>query len=88
MAVEMKIYHCRFSDVKHYGEDWTHVEALDAEDAAEVFAEQSDQDGDYDIVKRGDAECPIEVKGVDGAITRWGITAETVNRYYAEPVEP
>lgn len=85
MPVEFLSYSCRFADVKSYGEDWTHIEAPTMEAAATTFASRTDQDGDYGIVRRGVADCPVEVKTPDGTITRWEITAEVVNYYYAKP---
>lgn len=44
-------------------EDWSEVYARDPEDAAEKFAEERDQGGDYDIIRGGSAEIEVREQG-------------------------
>lgn len=64
---------------------WSTVSALDAERAAEQFAEASDCEGDYTIIKAGDrGNTVVLVRGADGGkIMRFGVYGETVPQYYA-----
>lgn len=66
---------CNFSPV------W----AYDAEAAAEKYAEECDQDGEYTILKNGSAE--IWVQDADGVCTRWSIEAESEPQYHAHQLE-
>lgn len=61
--------------------DWTEVYAMDAEDAAEEYAETCDSDGDYTIIKRGSGE--VWTRDEAGAIQKWDIEAEAVPSYSA-----
>lgn len=61
--------------------DWSEQYATDAEEAAEKFAERSDCEGDYTIIRRGSGE--IWVRDAEGAVTRWSIHAEAVPTYSA-----
>jgi hypothetical protein len=63
-------------------EDWTEVHATDAEEAAENFCESYDRDGEYSIIRSGDAEVEVRRPGGD-AVTIFDITAETVPHYSA-----
>jgi len=61
---------------------WGSVYAVDAEEAAEKFAETSDCDsGEYSIIRAGSGE--IWTRDKDGNIQKWGITAEAVPTYSA-----
>ena len=83
MKPGQKTFKVRFEDTKFYGEDWTEIAEFTAEWAATKFADDSDCYGDYDIIRRGEANCPIEVMAPDGHVTKWEITAESVPHYYA-----
>ena len=64
------------------GQDWQSICAMDAETAAEKFAERSDCDGgDYTIIRNGEGE--VWVRDSDGAVTKWDIEAEAVPTYTA-----
>ena len=66
---------------RKYEEDWHTVHANDAEQAAAKFCETYDQNGEYDIVRRGGEE--IEVRKSDGdKVIIVDIEAETVPHYY------
>lgn len=52
--------------------------AKDAEDAAENYAEDRDRNGDYTIIRNGEAE--VWVFDEEDVLTKWGIEA------YQEPV--
>lgn len=74
------IWECRVFETK-YENDWQEVYAVDAERAAEKFAEDYDCHGDYDIVKRGCEE--IEVRKAGSAdIMMVDISAESRPHYY------
>lgn len=45
-------------------DDWSKVRGTDAQEAAAKFAEQRDQNGDYDIIRHGSAE--VEVRKAPG----------------------
>lgn len=64
------------------GDEWNEVHGWDAEDAAAKFAEQYDEGGDYDIIRRGSAEIEVRKQG-DEAITLVDISAESVPQYSA-----
>ena len=57
------------------------VRALDAEDAAEKWAERDDSDGDYTIV--GGSSVEVICISSAGVQTRWRVSGETVPQYYA-----
>jgi hypothetical protein len=61
--------------------DWQDVYANDAETAAEVFAERSDCEGDYTIIRNGEAV--IWVRDVENKVTVFEIEAESVPHYTA-----
>lgn len=63
-------------------EEWTAVHAHDAEGAAAKFCERHDQNGEYDIVRRGGEEIEVRVSE-GGTITMVDVSAETVPHYYA-----
>ena len=66
---------------RKYEEEWIEVHANDEEQAAAKFCEQYDQNGEYDIVRRGGEE--IEVRKSEGAeIVLVNVEAETVPHYY------
>lgn len=75
---EARLYETRWQ------EDWHEVNADSAETAARKFAEQYDQGGDYDIIKRGSAEIEVRKQG-DNAVTLMDVSAESVPQYYAHP---
>lgn len=62
-------------------EGWEEVFAMDAESAAEKEAERRDSDGDYTIVRHGEAE--IWTRDHAGVIEKWDIRAESVPTYHA-----
>jgi hypothetical protein len=76
-------WECRLED--HGDEDWETIHALDAETAAEKFAEVYDcEGGEYAIVGGRIRNCIIQVRKPDGSdVTRWAIEAETVPQYRA-----
>ncbi len=61
--------------------NWQDVYAVDAESAAEEFAERSDSHGDYTIIRKG--EGVIWVRDVENKITIFDIEAESVPQYTA-----
>ena len=73
---EVRLYETRWE------EDWIEVHAADAEDAATTFAEQYDQGGDYDIIRRGSAEVEVRKLG-ETEVTQWDIQAESIPQYHA-----
>lgn len=62
-------------------ENWSEIYAPDAEDAAERFAQESDCDGDYIIIRNGSAE--IWTRDADGTVEKWDIEAESEPTYTA-----
>ncbi len=60
---------------------WRDVYAVDAETAAEEYAENSDCEGDYTIIRNGEAE--IWVRDPENRVTVFDITAESVPEYRA-----
>ena len=66
-----------------YGDEWREIRAIDAETAAEKWAEREDSESaEYSIV--GGRETPVvNVRGPDGSVTRWIISGEAVPKYYA-----
>jgi hypothetical protein len=63
-------------------EDAREVEALDAETAAEDFAEWDDSQGDYTIVRGSDAT--LHVRPRDGGdVERFQVSGEAVPQYSA-----
>ncbi len=79
-------FKCRFEDTKNFGEEWTEIADFMPEWAATTFADQMDCHGDYDIIRRGESESPVEVMAPDGHVTKWKITAESVPHYYARQI--
>src|SRR5450759_1196350 len=66
---------------RKYEEDWHEVHANDAERAAAKFCETYDQNGDYDIVRRGGEE--IEVRKLDDdKVIIVDVESESVPHYY------
>lgn len=65
--------------------NWSDVYAQDAEAAAEKFAEDSDSDGDYTIVRRGSGD--VWVRDCENNVTCWSIEAESVPTYNATEVK-
>lgn len=62
--------------------DDTHeIFALDAESAAEKFAELRDSEGDYTIIRHGSGE--VWVLDESDVQTKWDIEAESVPTYHA-----
>lgn len=61
--------------------EWLQVYARSAEDAAVTFAETSDAEGDYTIIRNREGE--VWVRDPAGEVTKWEIEAETVPQYYA-----
>lgn len=61
--------------------NWSEVYARDSEEAAEKFAEESDCDGDYTIIRNGSAE--IWTRDGDGLVEKWDIEAESCPTYTA-----
>lgn len=79
------LFECRFADTKNYGDDWRQVREIDAENAAETFAEEFDCENEYEILKQGDrCEEIVQVRDQSLQLTRWRITAESRPHYYAE----
>jgi len=72
-----------------YGKDpWQWAKAIfahDAETAAEKYADQSDCEGDYSIIRGNEAT--ILVRDEAGEITRWTVTGESVPSYSAYPAD-
>lgn len=63
-------------------DQWNSIYAVDAEEAAEKFAETSDCDsGEYSMVRAGSGE--IWTRDEDGDVSKWHITAEAVPTYHA-----
>ncbi len=57
--------------------------AGDEESAATQYAEESDSDGDYNIMRHGSTI--IWVKDSANTVTKWFVEAESVPQYYAHP---
>lgn len=72
----------RFPDDDDY---FCTIHATDPEDAAQRFAEQHDEGGDYTIV--GGSPEVVIVQDARGRRTRWRVSGETVAVYHAEEVE-
>lgn len=74
-----------------YGENWCAsktVRANDHEQAAEVWAELSDQEGDYDIISRGETEDPVLVREEGSEeIKKFKVRAEQTINYSARELE-
>ena len=68
-------------------EDAREVFAVDAEQAAEDFAEWDDADGDYTIVRGGDATLHVRAKDKPGAAEVFVVSGETVPQYTARAKE-
>lgn len=72
-----------------YGDDpwqWAKsIRAHDPCDAAEKYADDSDCEGDYSIVRGSPAT--IFVRDASGEITCWTVTGESVPSYSAYPTE-
>ena len=66
---------------RKYEEDWHEVHANDVEAAAAKFCESYDQNGDYDIVRRGHEEIEVRKLGDDEVIIV-DVEAETIPHYY------
>ncbi len=61
--------------------DWSEIYATEAEYAAEVYAERSDCEGDYTMIRNSEGE--VWIRDSDGVVTKWHITAESVPQYSA-----
>ena len=61
------------------------VSALDAESAAERWADENDHNMDYAIL-RG-SPCEVSVRAPDGTLTRYEMTGESVPQYRAALIE-
>lgn len=61
--------------------EWQPWHGRDAEAVAVDFAETSDAEGDYTIIRNGSGE--IWVRDAAGVITKFDIQAESVPQYYA-----
>jgi hypothetical protein len=61
--------------------DWSEVYATEAEYAAEKYAERSDCEGDYTIIRNGEGD--VWVRDSEGVVTKWHIEAESVPTYSA-----
>ena len=72
---------------RKYEEDWREVYATDAEEAAAKFCEQYDQDGDYDIIRRGGEEIEVRKSKKDTVIIV-DVEAESVPHYYGHERKP
>lgn len=65
--------------------DWHEVEADAPDEAAEMFAQQRDSEGDYTIAKNGYGEIWVMV---NGAPKKYDIEAESVPEYTAREAAP
>ena len=61
------------------------IHAVDAEDAAERWADEYDSAGDYTIV--GGSEENVSVRSPDGKLTKFRVSGETVAKYSATEIE-
>lgn len=61
--------------------DWSDIYATEAEYAAENYADRSDCEGDYTMIRNGEGE--VWVRDVENVVTKWHITAESVPTYSA-----
>jgi hypothetical protein len=75
-----KVYH------EYYGDDPQEFQAYDHESAAEKWAEDYDNGGDYTIVGQRD-EPVVKVEGPDGSIKFFKVSGEAVPLYSAREVE-
>ena len=73
------IWEVRLHETK-WEEDWSEIHALDPEGAAERFAEQCDQGGDYNIIRSGSAEIEVRKPG-SAEVFIVDIAAESVPEY-------
>ena len=75
---------------KVYYEEWQgedcpdEIEAADHEDAAEIWAESKDSEGDYTII--GGDSVSVRVESIDGVSKVLRVHGETVARYHADEV--
>ena len=66
------------------GDEWITLRAVDAEHAAEIWAEdEDDNSAEYSIVS-GKYEPVVFVRDQDGVVTKFKVTGESVPRYNAE----
>ena len=66
---------------KYTGIEGSDIEAFDHEDAAEKYAEWSDQQGDYSIIQGNDEV--LEIESPDSVIKKFRVYGEVQNVYYA-----
>lgn len=69
-----------------YDTDWENYHAWDSEEAAEKFAEEYDQCGDYTVIKGTPIIVQVRKPGSD-VVERFEIRAEAEPRYYATQLE-
>jgi len=68
----------------HGDDDGIKVSAFDAEEAAEKAIEEWDAEGDYTCA--GGSEVNVTVKGSDGSVKKFVVTAEACPEYYASEI--
>lgn len=66
-------------------QDWREIYSKEAECAAEKYADVSDAEGDYTIIRGSDAE--VWVRDCSGTITKWQVSGESVPKYYAVEIK-
>lgn len=76
----------RFEVLDEDDGDWTPIRAIDAEEAAETWAERSDADSaEYHILSG--YEPTVTVRDEDGNVTRWRVSGESEPQYRAKEIE-
>ncbi len=71
---------------RHDGEEWTNVEAFDAESAALEYVEERDGSSSGDLFVEGEA-LVVHVKDENGIEQKFSCTMELEPSYYAEELD-
>ena len=74
------VWECRIEEL--HGEDWAEVHAHNEQDAAEDYAEQSNDEGDL-LSNRKGWLVDVREPNVDGSLKRFRVRAEAVVNYNA-----
>lgn len=64
-----------------WAEEWTEVEALDAEEAAEKWVKEWDEGAEYSIV--GGESAHVIVEAPNGELSTWLVMGEAIPTYFA-----
>lgn len=74
----------------HHGDDWEdcdNIEAFDHEEAAEKWAEEDDQQGDYGIISSGESEEIFIRREGESDIKKFKVWAESCPHYNARELK-